>query len=143
MIEPVPECDASLVILSEALSADEMEALIGLSPDRSVQRGDVTGASGRARSRFTVWRIGSGPSSQTPETQVFAVLDRVHDVADRIRSAANDPRIHSVALWVGSEDRTFALDLPADRVMEIARLGASLKIKVYHVDSQEGCATDL
>jgi len=64
---------------------------------------------------------------------VRSLLDRVRDVAHRIRNLAGDPRVHAVSLWVWSEDCEFALELPPERLGEIANLGASLKVKVYDV----------
>jgi hypothetical protein len=131
--ETFPECEASLVMLSDTLGASELEALVSLSPDRSTQKGEITGAFGRARSRFSMWEVTSRPGRRAPEAHVIEVLDRVRDCATLIRAASQDPRVHSVSFWILSQDPEFAFDLEATRVMEIARLGASLKIKTIDV----------
>ena len=126
---PIPECEASLVMLSDTLDAQELADLVNLNPDRSTQRGDVAGAFGRARNRFSMWEVRSGPGRRPPEAYVIEVLDRVRDRAALFRAASRDHRVKSVSFWILSEDPEFAFDLEAERVMEIARLGASLKIK--------------
>lgn len=124
---------AALVIHATEMSAPELRGLVGLEPDRSWDRGDPVGSTRRGRRPFTGWRIDVGPGDETPGFMVRSLLDRVRDVAHRIRNLAGDPRVHAVSLWVWSEDCEFALELPPERLGEIANLGASLKVKVYDV----------
>ena len=131
---PRRDLAAALVVLSETLSATELQSMIGLAPDDSWQSGDPIGRSGRARQRFSGWSIREGSGEEPVEAYVLAILDRVSPARENVATAAGDPRVHSVALWVWSEGRTFALDLPPTRVGDIAALGASLKIDVYDVD---------
>lgn len=126
-----PNTAAALVILSEKLSAEELKAAVGLEPDRSWQRGDPIGVSGRARQGFSGWRIDVEPGPQTPEWQISLLLNRIHQVTDRVATAARDPRVDSVSLWVWSAGLPFGLELPPSLMTDIARLGASLKIDAY------------
>jgi hypothetical protein len=125
--------DASLVILSEKLSAAELQAMIGLTPDRSWESGDPIGRSGHARQRFSGWRVDVAQSEQTAESQISALFDRIRAVEERIAAVASDPRVHSVALWVTAEGDRFALELAPSRLLDIARLGATLKVNAYDI----------
>ena len=118
---------ASLLVLADRMSAAELRALIGLEPDRSWDQGDSVGRTGRGRRHSTGWCIDAAGIGLRPEVAVGDILDRVATVADRIRAAAADPRVRSVGLWVWPEGRV-AVDLPPAQLMEIANLGASLKI---------------
>jgi hypothetical protein len=126
-----PDTSAALVVLSEKLSAGELRAMIGLDPERSWERGDPIGRSGRANQRFSGWSLEVGPGKETAEWQISLLLDRTHQVMDRIASAAQDPRVDSVALWVWSAGLRFGIELPPSLMTDIARLGATLKIDVY------------
>jgi len=133
--EAPPTTAAALVILSRELSAGDLKSMIPLEPDQSWQRGDPIGGSGRASQPFAGWRVDVGPSEQTPEWQISSLLDRVHSVADQISTAARDPHVESVALWLWSAGLRFGIELPPSLMTDIARLGASLKIDVYDVES--------
>jgi len=135
MQDATPTTAAALVILSKELSAGDLKSMIPIEPDHSWQRGDPIGGSGRAREPFAGWRIDVGPSAQTPEWQISSLLDRVHSVAERISSAARDPQVESVALWLWSAGLRFGIELPPSLLTDIAKLGASLKIDVYDVES--------
>ena len=126
-----------IVVLSHELSAAELEAMIGLMPDRAWLRGDRIGRSGRAFQPFSGWSVGAEPSEEPAAAHISAVLDRVAEVRNNIAAAAADPRVHSVALWVWSHGPAFGLELPPSRLIEIAGLGATLKIDVYSVDESE------
>lgn len=133
--DPTGPNTAALVISARGIPATDLNALVGLEPDRSWDEDEPVGSTGRGRRQFTGWRIDASRGDETADSRVRSLLHRVHDVAADIARVARDPRIHSVSLWVWSEDPEFALNLPADLVMEIARLGASLKIKVYDVST--------
>jgi hypothetical protein len=124
----------SLTILSSQLSPEELQTLIGLAPDRSWHLGDPIGRSGRAFQPFSGWSIRDAPSEDLPASHLSGMLDRVASVKENIAIAARDPRVHSVALWLWSQGRTFGMDLPAARLAEIAAMGATLKIDVYDGD---------
>jgi hypothetical protein len=128
---------ASLIILSEQMDAEELVNLIGLSPDELDQRGADAGAVGRAKRRFSVWRVDSGIEGRTPDDDLRAVLRRVEGITSRIAAAARDPRIHSVSLWVWSDDPDFALAVTPAEIVGIASLGASLKVKVMDLRDQD------
>ena len=126
--------EARLTVLSDSLSASELQAMIGLTPDEAWHSGDPIGRSGRAFQRFSGWSIGEGPSEEPAESHISALLDRVATRKQQIASAAGDPRVQSVALWVWSQGRTFGLELSPSRLRDIAALGATLKIDIYDGD---------
>lgn len=63
-----------------------------------------------------------------PEAAVADLLDRVSAADERLRAAIADPRVLSVVMWVWPEGQERVVDIKPDRLMEIARLGASLVI---------------
>lgn len=125
---------ASLVVLADRMSAADLRELIGLEPDRSWDQGDSVGRTGRGRRHSTGWSIDAAGMGLRPESAIGDILDRVATVADRIRAAAADPRVRSVALWVWPEDPEHGVDLSPARVMEISRLGAALRIDLHTLD---------
>jgi len=127
---------ASLVILAERMSAAELRELIGLEPDRSWDRGDVVGRTGRGRRQHTGWCIDAAGIGLRPEAAIAELLDRVSIVNEQFRAATADLRVLSVILWVWPEGRECVVDLKPDHLMEIARLGASLVIDIY--DNEPG-----
>ncbi len=126
---------ASLVVLGDQISATELRELIGLEPDEEWNQGDSVGRTGRGRRPFTGWSIDAAGISLRPESAIADLLDRVAAVKENIATAAGDPRVRSVSLWVWSADRTFALELPPSHLGAIAGLGATLKIDVYDGDA--------
>lgn len=131
---------AALVILSETLTPAQLEALIGLQPDRRRPKGEPV-AGGRGRRRFTVWRIDEGDAPASAESQLAKILERIEGVADRVRRLGADPRIHSVSLWIWSGGEEFGLDLTPGQLEKVSRLSASLKIDVYDVGDGSGTET--
>lgn len=129
---------ASLVILSDQLSGAQLVVAVGIQPDRSWDKGDPIGGSGRAFQRYSGWEINLGPSEDTAEGLVATLLARVTNVSARILRASLDPRIRSVSVWLWSEDPDFGVDLPADIVSTIGGMGASLKVKVIDLDDWGG-----
>ncbi len=128
---------ASLVVLADGITAAELRGLIGLEPDISWDRGDVVGSTGRGRRQHTGWCIDAAGPGLHPEAAIADLLDRVSIVNERIRAAAADPRVLSVVLWVWPVGRECVVDLKPARLMEIARLGASLVIDIYDNDPSE------
>ena len=127
---------ASLTVLSDTLSAADLQVMIGLAPDQSWERGDPIGRPGRAFRRFSGWSLRDAPSEEPPASHVSALLDRIAAAKENIATVAGDPRVHSVSLWVWSEGRDFGLDLPPTCLGDIAALGAALKIDVYDGDEE-------
>jgi hypothetical protein len=111
--------------------------MIGLEPDRSWERGDPIGRSGRAYQPFSGWQIGVGSNHGSPEQLVERVLARAEVVSEEIRRCASDPRVHSVALWLWSSGDTFALELTPRLLKRIEHLALSLKIDVYDAQASE------
>lgn len=129
--------DLALVILSDGLSAAEIESMIGLAPDRSWGIGEPIGRSGRAKQPYSGWRIDVVGGERTPEARVSELLDRIRPVEERIGALGSDRRIHSVALWIGARGGRFAMELPLSRLSEIARLGATLKVNAYDLGASD------
>lgn len=127
---------ASLVVLGDGIAAAELRRLIGLEPDVSWDRGDVVGSTGRGRRQHTGWCIDAAGPGLRPEAAIAELLDRVSVVNERFRAAVADPRVLSVVLWVWP-GRECVVDLEPDRLMEIARLGASLAIDIYDNEPRE------
>lgn len=123
--------EAALVVLSETLSSAELRQLIGADPDRSWERGDPIGRSGRAHQKYSGWSIRVGPSEEPAESHLASLLRRVRGLQANLARAAADARVNDISIWIWSQGRTFGLDLTSSRVREIADLGASLKIDVY------------
>jgi hypothetical protein len=127
---------ASLVVLADGMSAAELRGLIGLEPDRSWDRGDVVGSTGRGRRQHTGWCIDAAGPGLLPEAAVAELLRRSRIVNEQFRMVIADPRVLSVVLWVWP-GRECVVDLEPDRLMEIARLGASLAIDIYDNEPRE------
>ena len=127
---------ASLVVLAEGISAAELRELIGLEPDRAWDRGDVVGRTGRGRRQHTGWSIDAAGPGLRPEAAIADLLLRTRIVKEQFRMAIAAPRVLSVVLWVWPE-RECVVDLEPDRLMEIARLGASLAIDIYDGEAGE------
>lgn len=128
---------ASLVILADQMSAADVHELIGLKPDRAWNQGDRVGKTGRGRRPFTGWRIDAGGSDPREGSAIVDLLDRVSEVAERIRKASADYRIRSVAMWVWPDSHDPGIDLGPDQLAQIVRLGASLQIDLSRMEGGE------
>jgi hypothetical protein len=128
---------ASLVVLAEGMSAAELRELIGLEPDRSWDLGDSIGRTARGRRHSTGWCIDAAGVDMPPESAIADLLDRISIVEGRIRAAAADPRVRSVALWVWPGEHDSAVDLVPACLMKVARLDASLIIDMYDREERE------
>lgn len=128
-----PNVEAAFVILSEELIVADLRVMIGMDPDRSFGRGDPVGKSGRAFQRYSGWEVRVGPSAEAPEAVLGRLLDRLDPVADRVRLAADDPRVAQVSLWIWSEGCEFKSSIAPGDIARLARLGATLQVDAYDI----------
>lgn len=129
---------ATLVILSEVLSVDEIVSAVALTPDWTAERGTpVTGGSGNLR-KYTAVAVQSGLAPDAPvSAHADVLLNRVSEAKDEIRAlagAAVPPESRGVpvsfSLNVESSDGMFGFGLSAGQLLAIAELGAHLGVEV-------------
>lgn len=129
---------ATLTILSATLSADELVKAIALTPDGIVERGSpVSGSSGNLH-RFSVVSFESHLDPQAdPFAHVDELLQRLAPARDAIRALAGSARPAEsrdvpvrLSLHVESTHRMLGLDLSAEQLAVIAKLGAHLGVSV-------------
>ena len=136
--EDGPRALAVLVLLSRFSQLEELAALVGVTPERSWERGSVRGRSAGATHEYSGVEVRSTCSrGESAEAHVDDLLARLEGATDRLRAfaaeaAVRDPATIPVRVWVyveSNSDET-AVDLRSDQVLAIGRLGAALGLNV-------------
>lgn len=129
---------ATLVILSQTRSVDEIVRAVALEPDWTAERGSpVTGASGNLR-KYTAVAFQSDPASDaTPSAHAEGLLKRLSGAKSQIRALAGAPLPPesrgvpvSFSLRIESSDAMFGFELSAEQLAAIAELGAHFGVEV-------------
>jgi hypothetical protein len=139
-VEPHKTSRASLWVLSDEFTPDQISAVLGLSPDRWHVRGGFGVQPPETRWRQShpnphhAWTLDSRlPETSAPEDHIADLLDRIGDRADAVASLASDPRMHSVRLWVvlRIDNANPGIELPAVLIARLASIGTNLAVDVY------------
>lgn len=132
---------ASLVVLSDVLSPDEISTELCLAPDRWALRGEFEshppGTERFRRSRpypHNTWTMESRlPETAEPEMHLADVLERIGAKARRVADIAAEPRIHSARLWLALhiDNENPGISLSGALIRDLAALATGVEIDVY------------
>jgi hypothetical protein len=124
---------AHLTVLSDVLSAAELEAALDMSPDLAWSKGDPH-QEGKRQRRYNGVSFESALDREQgdPSEHIEDLLHRLSRSAQRIRAVVEDSRVHRAALWLHwntSADNP-RLTFPSKTVQTIAALGVSLDLDI-------------
>lgn len=125
-----------LNISSDALSVDEMTALIGVKPDNAIAKGDSIQRT-LLKARRHRWQIGSGKDASTNMVeQIHALSERVAGSESRIRKLA-DENIVQLACVVYSARYNWSEELDRKCLRLLENLDATLYLDIYKFEDIE------
>ena len=133
---PPTRSSASLIVLSEDLSAQELAELVGLPAHERWDRGDRAYAPGR----FAGYKLSSRlAESETPAEHLTDLLDQIEPITSRVRALVVDGRISSVRVWLGYHIPNWnpGLSLSADHLARLDELEAGLEIDIYVTEAAD------
>ncbi len=131
---------AHLTILSDILSPDEMEAAVGIAPDRFWAKGERH-AGGRRERKFNgiVFESDLDRQRDDPGKHIDAVVQRLSPLSDQIANLARDERVHSARLWLywNTSGSNPGLSFAHETLNAINALGVSLDVDIYVLGDDE------
>jgi hypothetical protein len=139
-VEPHKTSTASLWVLSDELTPDEISQALRLRPDRWHMRGEVEAHPPETRWRrsrpfpHNAWTLDSRlAETSEPEEHIADLLDRIGDRAELVASLAADARVHSVRLWLTLriDNANPGIELNATLIARLATIGTNLAVDVY------------
>lgn len=134
-VPPPARSSATLVVLSEFLSASALTGMLGAPADDHWERGDLP----HARGRFAGYKLGSrlAPTA-SPGDHLTDLLVRLMPIQPRLRALVDDDRV-SVRLWIGHHIPNWnpGLSLSAEQVRMLDALGTGLELDIYVVGEDE------
>lgn len=149
--EPRTSSSARLVVLSEAMSPDEVTAELKLAPDRWWIRGEfVSYPTGdrRRRSRpnpFNGWEFGSRlPESSPPEAHLLDLVTRIGSSAPRVARLVTNAAIKSVQLRLvhQSDNINPGMSLDDSLLKQVVALGTGIELEVYALMDEANLPAD-
>ena len=129
----VPTWNVRLRIVSEVLTVAEITRIVGVSPDRSSDRGSLRRGSSLAL-RFSAWEFESGLSATADVTEhVSRIVERLETHAVALRSAAglaDGFELSIVGRFDPALDHSPGLNLTVDHLAFLTSVGASLDLEI-------------
>jgi hypothetical protein len=120
-----------LVVLSQTLNPEQLNAIVGMNCDKSRLAGASIGSS-LIRARKNTWIIYSRlPRDLHIENHIEDLLKRVSPITDKIRRLADQPDVEVVFGCVIYTREQPAMDFNREQVAAICDLGARIDIDLY------------
>lgn len=146
--EPHKRSHASLVVLSDEMSPDEISTELGFAPDQWALQGEFEshppGTERFRRSRpypHNTWTLQSRlDESAEPEMHLADVIERIGDRAQRVADLAANPRVHSARLWLALHinNENPGISLSGVLIRDLAVLTTGIEIDIYVELDEEG-----
>ena len=102
---PIDKANAALVIVSEILSASEIQAMVGLKPSKLVMKGAETGLSDPTRHPANIVVFSSGLDQTNPlEEHLCVLMDLIENLQTEFDQIKDSCRVSVTCLYeVGGE----------------------------------------
>jgi hypothetical protein len=123
---------ARLTVLSDDLHPEELTRRMGIDPDRSWRKGDLTRA--RRPQPHHGWELTSRLSDDRPvEDHLADVLERTAPIAGSVAAMARDPAVHSVRLMLSRSGDNWnpGLTISPEAIRQLDGLGIGVDIDIY------------
>jgi len=139
------DSSASLLVLSDEMTAAEIGAELGLVADRWWALGEIEqhpdrGHRARKGHRHNGWEISSRrPDTEALEDHLTDLLDRIGDRAPLVASLAADSRVLSVRLWLShfTDNEAPGFSFPDELLRRLLDLRLGLDLGVWFLSRDE------